>query len=109
MLTLFENHCKSFLRFVSKLSHSEKEKGQVFRPPYTPLWHKFYHRWISLKRGVHRGSACIVKIFLLLIVPTPRLTPVTHGNALCPLQDVRVGDEIPSALHLSLLGRFEDR
>jgi hypothetical protein len=37
-VTLFENYCKSFPRFVSKLSTAEKEKTEDFRPPlYPPL------------------------------------------------------------------------
>jgi hypothetical protein len=38
MLTLSENYCKSFPRFVSKLSTVEKEKTEDFRTPlYPPL------------------------------------------------------------------------
>lgn len=38
MLTLSEMDCKSFLRFVSKLSTAEEEKTEDFRTPlYPPL------------------------------------------------------------------------
>jgi len=59
MLTLFEKDCKSFLRFVSKLSTAEKEKTEDFRTPlYPPLaqilpQNRFpVNPWFTMNHGV---------------------------------------------------------
>lgn len=85
MLTLIENYCKSFLRFVSKLSTAEKEKTEDFRTLlYPPLAQILPHNrfpvnpWFTMNHGVQAT-------YLFVTGSLQKLHVTFHKYTRCPV------------------------